>query len=81
MSTVPSSTPGAMLYLGCARHDLRLRVDESTADARVLLLGGAPFEESIVMWWNFVGRSNEDIVRGSGRLGDRHEVRDGSRRR
>ena len=56
-------TPGAMLYLGCARHDLRFRVNKSTADARVLLLGGAPFEESIVMWWNFVGRSNDDIVR------------------
>jgi redox-sensitive bicupin YhaK (pirin superfamily) len=30
--------------------------------ARILLLGGAPFEEDIVMWWNFVGRSHEDIV-------------------
>jgi quercetin 2,3-dioxygenase len=34
-----------------------------TADpARILLLGGAPFEEDIVMWWNFVGRSHEEIV-------------------
>ncbi|GAB3435631.1 pirin family protein [Flindersiella endophytica] len=30
--------------------------------ARVLLLGGAPFEEGIVMWWNFVGRSHDEIV-------------------
>lgn len=30
--------------------------------ARVLLLGGAPFAEELVMWWNFVGRSHEDIV-------------------
>ena len=30
--------------------------------ARVLLLGGTPFEEDIVMWWNFVGRSHEEIV-------------------
>ncbi|MDM4139647.1 MULTISPECIES: pirin family protein [Mycobacterium] len=30
--------------------------------ARVLLLGGAPFTEELVMWWNFVGRSHEDIV-------------------
>lgn len=29
--------------------------------ARVVLLGGAPFEEDIVMWWNFVGRSHEEI--------------------
>ena len=29
--------------------------------ARVLLLGGTPFTEEIVMWWNFVGRSHEEI--------------------
>jgi redox-sensitive bicupin YhaK (pirin superfamily) len=31
-------------------------------DARVLLLGGTPFTEELVMWWNFVGRSHDDIV-------------------
>ena len=31
------------------------------APARVLLLGGTPFEEDIIMWWNFVGRSHEEI--------------------
>ena len=31
--------------------------------ARVLVLGGPPFGESIVMWWNFVGRSHEEIAR------------------
>jgi redox-sensitive bicupin YhaK (pirin superfamily) len=30
--------------------------------ARVLLLGGPPFPEQLVMWWNFVGRSHEDIA-------------------
>jgi quercetin 2,3-dioxygenase len=30
--------------------------------ARVLLLGGAPFPEDIVMWWNFVARSHDEIV-------------------
>jgi redox-sensitive bicupin YhaK (pirin superfamily) len=29
--------------------------------AHVLLIGGPPFGEEIVMWWNFVGRSHEDI--------------------
>ena len=29
---------------------------------RALVLGGEPFAESIVMWWNFVGRSHEEIV-------------------
>jgi redox-sensitive bicupin YhaK (pirin superfamily) len=30
--------------------------------ARVVLLGGPPFPEQLVMWWNFVGRSHEDIT-------------------
>ncbi|MFD8750056.1 pirin family protein [Kitasatospora sp. NPDC059577] len=32
-------------------------------DARTVLLGGTPFQEEIVMWWNFIGRSHEDITR------------------
>ncbi len=32
------------------------------APARVMLLGGEPFEEGVVMWWNFIGRSHADIV-------------------
>ncbi|MGW4853956.1 pirin family protein [Streptomyces sp. NPDC004288] len=34
----------------------------SGAPARAVLLGGTPFEEEIVMWWNFIGRSHEDIA-------------------
>jgi quercetin 2,3-dioxygenase len=30
--------------------------------ARLMLLGGEPFGEQIVMWWNFVGRSHDEIV-------------------
>jgi redox-sensitive bicupin YhaK (pirin superfamily) len=30
-------------------------------EARLLLLGGPPFGEAIVMWWNFIGRSHEEI--------------------
>jgi quercetin 2,3-dioxygenase len=30
--------------------------------ARAVLLGGPPFGEELVMWWNFVGRSHEDIA-------------------
>jgi redox-sensitive bicupin YhaK (pirin superfamily) len=32
------------------------------APARLLLLGGTPFEEELVMWWNFIGRSHDEIV-------------------
>ncbi len=51
--------PGALLYLGTARRDLHLT---SADGARVLLIGGLPFDEQIVMWWNFVARSNDEIV-------------------
>lgn len=37
-------------------------VIEAITDARLLLIGGAPFGEQIVMWWNFIGRSHEEIV-------------------
>ncbi len=31
-------------------------------DTRLLLLGGPPFGERIVMWWNFIGREHEEVV-------------------
>ena len=52
--------PGTLVYLGSDRDAVEVSGDQP---ARVLLLGGEPFEEEIVMWWNFVGRSHEDIVR------------------
>ncbi|MFF1867254.1 pirin family protein [Kitasatospora herbaricolor] len=51
--------PGSILYLGCGRTELPLL---ARTDSAVLLLGGEPFEEEIVMWWNFIGRSGEEIV-------------------
>lgn len=30
--------------------------------ARVLVLGGEPFTEEIVMWWNFIGRDHEEVA-------------------
>ncbi|WP_031514906.1 pirin family protein [Streptomyces sp. NRRL F-5123] len=52
-------TPGSMLYLGAGRTELPLH---ATTDSSLMLLGGEPFAERIVMFWNFVGRSGEDIV-------------------
>jgi quercetin 2,3-dioxygenase len=51
--------PGTLLYLGRGRTLLRL---ESDGPSRALLLGGEPFGEKIVMWWNFVGRTGEEIA-------------------
>ena len=32
------------------------------APARMLLIGGEPLGEQIVMWWNFIGRTHEEVV-------------------
>ena len=49
-----------LAYVPVGSH--RLELTAYDAPVRVLLLGGAPFGEAIVMWWNFVGRSHEEIV-------------------
>ena len=50
----------AMSYLGFGRGELSFRA--AGEEAVLMLLGGEPFEEEIVMWWNFIGRSHEEIV-------------------
>ncbi|MGD9902169.1 MAG: pirin family protein [Vicinamibacterales bacterium] len=47
-----------MHYLGCARSEAEVA---SAAGARVLLVGGPPFPETILMWWNFVARTPEEL--------------------
>lgn len=39
-----------------------LELEAGPSTTRVILLGGIPLGESIVMWWNFIGRSHEEIV-------------------
>ena len=48
-----------LLYLGTGRREVVLRSDHG---ARLILLGGEPFAEEIVMWWNFIGRSHDEVV-------------------
>jgi redox-sensitive bicupin YhaK (pirin superfamily) len=50
--------PRVLYYLGTQRTDAALR---SAGGARVLLVGGPPFPEAILMWWNFVARTPEEI--------------------
>ncbi|WP_053617410.1 pirin family protein [Nocardiopsis sp. NRRL B-16309] len=50
---------GSLLYLDPGRTEVGLRADQ---DAHLLVLGGEPFAEDLVMWWNFVGRGHEEIV-------------------
>jgi hypothetical protein len=37
-------------------------VNRGQSSARAVLLGGPPFPEQLVMWWNFVGRNHDDIA-------------------
>jgi hypothetical protein len=40
----------------------RMALEAGQVPARVLILGGEPLGEQIVMWWNFVGRTHEEVV-------------------
>ncbi|OBG91353.1 pirin [Mycobacterium sp. E3251] len=62
-----------LAYLSPGASSLRLS-NAGDQPARVLLLGGTPFTEELVMWWNFVGRSHDDIV------GYREQWEDGDER-
>ena len=48
---------GSLRYLPVGNSELQL-----TGKGRLVLLGGRPFTEKLVMWWNFIGRSHEEIV-------------------
>jgi redox-sensitive bicupin YhaK (pirin superfamily) len=47
-----------LYYLGTQRSEVTMG---STHGGRVLLVGGPPFPETILMWWNFVARTPEEI--------------------
>ena len=34
----------------------------TVSGAKIVFLGGKPFPEKILMWWNFIGRTHEEIV-------------------
>lgn len=54
--------PAELGYI-CPGPDTLTLENTSSLPARLVLLGGEPFDEEIVMWWNFVGRSHDEIVR------------------
>ena len=52
--------PAELAYVEPGRFALTIEAVEAS---RLVLLGGPPFGEQIVMWWNFVGRTHDDVVR------------------
>lgn len=53
-----SLSPGTLLYFPPGRRRLELATDGA---AHVLLIGGAPFGEEVLVWWNFVARKRAEI--------------------
>ncbi|WP_028643355.1 pirin family protein [Nocardioides sp. URHA0020] len=63
---------GALSVAGveAAQHDLAyvppgsstIELTSTDEPVRLLLLGGPPFGEAIVMWWNIVARTHEEVV-------------------
>jgi redox-sensitive bicupin YhaK (pirin superfamily) len=49
---------GELGYLGVGREELELTARSST---RALLVGGVPFPEPVLMWWNYVARERSEI--------------------
>lgn len=41
---------------------VNLCIESGGQPARLVLIGGEPFTEQLVMWWNFIGRSHDEIV-------------------
>jgi redox-sensitive bicupin YhaK (pirin superfamily) len=75
---------GPLLYLGSDRDHVEVRA--GAEGAIVLLIGGEPLAEDLVMWWNFVGRTHEEIEEarsdwesGADRFGPPIAVHDGAR--
>jgi redox-sensitive bicupin YhaK (pirin superfamily) len=51
--------PGQLAYLGLDRDGVGIDVADT---ARLLLLGGEPFPEPLLMWWNYVARTRDEIA-------------------
>ncbi len=52
-------TPGHLAYLGAGRDECHL---EHREDSLVALIGGVEFPEPLLMWWNYVARTKDEIV-------------------
>jgi redox-sensitive bicupin YhaK (pirin superfamily) len=49
-----------LAYLPTGTQSVPLAADDRPV--RAMLIGGEPLGEQIVMWWNFVGRSHDEVV-------------------
>lgn len=50
--------PGQFAYLPVGRDELPIDAEDS---ATILLVGGQPFAEQVLIWWNLVARTTDEI--------------------
>lgn len=48
-----------LLYLLCGKISMPLHVRKGS---RILIIGGEPFHEDILIWWNFVARTKQEMI-------------------
>jgi redox-sensitive bicupin YhaK (pirin superfamily) len=59
--------PGNMLYVPPGRENVHVAAPDGTT---LILLGGVPLGEPLLMWWNFVARTPDEIAAAVGRWRD-----------
>jgi len=69
--------PGLLAHLSPGQSEIRLSPAGGRALARFFVLGGLPFAEPLLMWWNFVARTGGEIAEArddwaAGRFGKVH---------
>lgn len=52
--------PAWLAYLAPGSAEIHL--EAGPEPVRAVLIGGTPFEEQIIMWWNFIGRTHNEVV-------------------
>jgi quercetin 2,3-dioxygenase len=62
--------PDTLYYIGSQRDQMEL---QSRTGARAMLIGGAPFKETVLLWWNFVARSSQELM-AARQAWQRHEL-------
>lgn len=56
--------PGSLIYLAPGRSGLPIVT--GAGDAGLILVGGEPLGESVLMWWNFVARTRAELTQACG---------------
>jgi quercetin 2,3-dioxygenase len=60
----------ALKYLTTGNNQVVVSV---TQPSKLMLVGGVPFPEKILMWWNFIGREHQDIVTARAQWNSRND--------